>query len=456
MDRTVPLWLVLFLVLVWLLLTVAFGWAVKATVYGSDSAGAAGRAAVAIASFPTTTKDVLLQLASQARGEYEDEALGLPRDPGIDTTGFVPIDSGPDLDIPGLLVRADHDRMVPGRRLIAGAFEINGEIRNAALLLSPDLKVERSWMLDEIAVGGQEPRETARKFVHGVEILRDGSLIFTFDGSISLQRFDACGGRLWTTPGNFHHSVAQHEEAGTVWTFSDWTVLAEVSVEDGRVLRQIAVEDIIARNPMIDILGLRIYDENDPDQNQRNVTGEWLYDPFHFNDAEPLPAALAAAFPGFEAGDLLISARSLNLVFVLDPDTLQIKWWRVGATQRQHDPDWLPDGTISVLDNRMSRDASAIKRIDPVTYDATVKLDGQKMNFFTRIRGKHQTLENGGTVVSSTQQGRAFETDAEGHPVLEVLNHKPGDESLFYVISEMRWLPSDYFTEELMPCTVSQ
>ncbi|MEM7025991.1 MAG: arylsulfotransferase family protein, partial [Pseudomonadota bacterium] len=116
-----------------------------------------------------------------------------------------------------------------------------------------------------------------------------------------------------------------------------------------------------------------------------------------------------------------------------------------GAVQRQHDPDWLPNGEIGILNNRMSRDFSEIVSIDPDSFERTTILDGREIDFYTRVRGKHQPLGNGGLVVTSPQQGRAFELSREGDIVFEIANQKPESDTTNYIISEMRWLPPSMF-----------
>ena len=453
MDRSIPLWGFLLCFLIWILFTVSFGWAVKSTLSGSDRSGILGKAAVEIASFPTIVKTVLLEVTSYSSGSYKDKQIRVKREGNADYTGFKPVPTASGIDVQGLLMRADPTAMAEGWRLLVGAFTVNGEIENAALLMSPDLEIVRKWILNEIPVGELEPRPKHRKFVHGLEILDDGSLIFTFDGSISLQRIDACGERQWATGGKFSHAVNLDDTGETVWTFSSLDTIAQVAVADGAILRQISMDEVISKNPMIDILEIRRQHSNDLGENSRDTVGSWMAEKFHFNDVDPLPAAIADRFDGFDAGDLLISARSLNLLFIIDSDTLEVKWWRVGVVQRQHDPDWLPNGEIMVLNNRMSRDFSEIISINPSTFERTTIFDGRQNDFYTRIRGKHQLLDTGALVVTSSQQGRAFEVNRDGEVVFEIVNLKPDSDIMNYVISEMMWLPLNSFDLRDGKCT---
>jgi len=73
-------------------------------------------------------------------------------------------------------------------------------------------------------------------------------------------------------------------------------------------------------------------------------------DPFHPNKVDVLPQDLADSFDGFEAGDLLISLRNLNLIFVFRPKTSEILWYRYGLTSFQHDATF-QRGYIAVFDN---------------------------------------------------------------------------------------------------------
>ncbi len=452
MGRPLPLWVYLLSLILWMVITVLFGWTVKSKLGGSERTGAVGDMAVQVASFPSLAKDAFEEIFDIASGDYRDEALRVMQEEPFDTTGFRPFDSLDGSNVRGLQFRAEPGSMAEGWRVLVGAFALGEEVQNAALLLAPDLTIVRKWVLDEVPVDGATVRPGHRKFAHGLEVLPDGSFVFTFDGGVSLQRMDACGNRIWVTGGAFSHSVTRDDSGSTLWGLRGDVAIVQVATADGVVVRSIAIDDIVDANPMIDVLELRRIFGNDLGRNRRNTKLGWPHDSLHLNDVEPLPATMADAFPDFRRGDLLVSARSLNLVFVLDPDTLEIKWWRVGQWQRQHDPDWLPTGEIMVFNNRMSRDFSEIVAIDPATFERRTVFDGRRNGFYTRIRGKSQMLDSGALIITSAQQGRAFEVSPGGEVVFEVLNLTPDDEPLSYAVSELRWLPPDYFERGLPSC----
>jgi len=189
-------------------------------------------------------------------------------------------------------------RIRPGWRLLAGAFTIDGSPVNTMLLMSPDNRIVHRWVLDEIPAGHIEPRPAFRKFVHGVEILPDGSVIFAFDGGVSLQRFDRCSQRVWSRPGAFHHTVTFDERRESVWTLGSIDRFVNVDVTTGEVLREVRTGAMIAANPEVDILELRRKHPNDLGTNLRNTSGEWLRGNdfvwqgivLHYNEVEPLSA----------------------------------------------------------------------------------------------------------------------------------------------------------------------
>jgi hypothetical protein len=451
MQKLLPLWLFLLCLLLGALFTVLFAWSVKSTLGGNPRFGRLGKAAVVIASFPDTVRISLRELRDDP-----DSGFRVLRT-SADLSQFHPIKMKPGIHIQGPVVRADQAALAraSGWRVLVGGFVIDGEFTHAALALSPELEVVKVWKLSEKDIQGQEPLPPFRKYIHGFAILKDGSVIFSFDDGVSLQRFDACGRRIWSTGGSFHHAVTLDEDEKFVWTLrvelADKKLVHEtvvkVATATGEIVRRITMEDIIAANPTLHILDIREHDRNFvwENENRRNTSEELLDDPFHLNDVEPLPAAIADRFEGFEAGDLLLSARSLNLVFVVDPDTLEVKWWRIGAWRRQHDPDWQPTGEITVFDNRMSLDYSRIVGVVPASQSTRVVFDGRSADFYSRIRGKHQITKAGNLLITSAQQGRVFEVEPNGQVVLEILNPKPGSDEFNYPMSEAIWLPSDAF-----------
>lgn len=439
MQKVLPLWVFLLCLLFGALFTMFFGWYVKKTLHDQTRHEPLSAAALAVASFPDLVRDSLHAIKTDS-----DARVRVPR-MVTDLSAFHPIRARPGIRIEGLMVRADPAALAraPGWRILVGGFTLDGELENAALVLSPELEVVKVWRLVEKDIPGAKPLPPSLKFVHGVAVLQDASLVFGFDNGVSLQRVDACGNRIWAVAGTFDHAVSPDDEDRYLWTLHESEEIVKVAAADGAIVKRISMAQIAAANPTIDILEVRQKDWDRGSDNSRQIADKWQEDPFHLNDVEPLPAAMAGAFNGFQAGDLLVSSRSLNLIFVMDPKTLKVRWWHSGSWRRQHDADWQPTGEITVFDNRMNRDFSRIVSIVPGSSDVRVLFDGHANDFYSRIRGKHQMTGAGTLLVTSSQQGRVFEVERDGHVVFEMLNTRPGRGAFNYPVSEAIWFPSD-------------
>jgi hypothetical protein len=256
-------------------------------------------------------------------------------------------------------------------------------------------------------------------------------------------RIDSCSRTKWKLPRQTHHSVFK-DTAGNLWVpgrklrehpvakyphvpapFEEEFIL-EVSPQ-GRVLREISVLDVIFKSKYEGVLF--------PSGAHNTVLRKPLDNDFtHLNNIEVLSPEMAAAFPMFEAGDLLISLRNLDLLLVIDPDTERIKWSKTGPYLRQHDPDFLADGRITVFDNRrVEKDsnavgASRILEIDPASGSvATLYGDRDGQRFYTETMGSQQTLPNGDLLITESDAGHAFEITRAGQVVWSYVNRWDDD-----------------------------
>ncbi|WP_162917632.1 arylsulfotransferase family protein [Dongia deserti] len=459
LGRSFPAWVVVALALLFALGTVAFGWYVKRSLYLSDSSAPA-RAALAVASFPTMAKEVFLDIRETFRGEKPFHYVRAAA-PKRELSGLSPLPSQLDVAVEGLMVRRGSGLPARGWRVLVGGLKIDGSIEDAAVLLSPDLEIVHHWLLAEEGPTNAEPGPPTANLTHGFTMLRDGSVVFNLYGEKALRRKDSCGRTMWTnTAGNYHHSVAADEAETTVWTLredrtgdpAESSKLVQVSIADGRIEREISIKEIVAANPSIDILELRRVHEEAPTTNDSGRPGEWLKDPFHLNDINPLPRSIADKFPMFSADDLLVSARETNLIFVVNPNTLAIKWWSIGASIRQHDPDWLPSGRVSVFNNRMTRGYSEIIEIDPATKAKTVTVDGRAIDFYARGGGNHSVIPGGGWIIARGWQGTVTEISDDGSIALEFYSVLDDNGPILGKLSEALFLPEESFDLATLQC----
>lgn len=363
-----------------------------------------------------------------------------------------------------------------GYVMLQGFFEGGPEIR----LIDLDGTLVNRWPLDPgaltegVAHLRNRPAWDWNYDSHGAILLPDGAAVLNID-HVALAKLDRCGAPLWRVDRPAHHAV-EADDDGALWApsavnhrdrsrlptalyrppFAEDSIL-KVSAE-GEVLDEISLLDVFIQNDATGLLTLAgggstaTYDGTRPDM-EKEI--------FHLNDAEPLPAAMASAFPDFAAGDLLVSLRNRNLIFVMDPETRAIKWWRIGNWIRQHDPDWAPDGMIRIFDN--NRDgtetgeilgSSRIVAISPSEPSGRVLLGGEGDPYFhTTRRGKHQQLPGGRMLITEAEAGRVFMTDAAGGVIWEYVNGFDADYTAR--ISEARFYPRDYFTLSGWSCAAS-
>ena len=304
-----------------------------------------------------------------------------------------------------------------------------------------------TWSLNYRTLDPDGPRNGGDA-PHAFWVVPDGSFIVSFYWGDVMARVDSCGRPLWTKTGTYHHSLESADD-GTFWSWrGDGTshghrqFMVNFDPATGNTIREIELADVIRKaGPLAIAFGVPA----DFPFRESTVDGQ-VTDIFHPNDVEPLRASVAGMFPQFETGDLVISLRFVNLVAVIDPDDLRVKWQQQGPWHHQHDPDFLADGTISVFDNNEERDRSEIIKIHPSTGQISNELHDGGTPFYTASMGTHQYLPNGNVFLVVPDEGRVLELSANGNKVVEFNNVFRSAPAYNAHVANGMWLPEDYFS----------
>lgn len=268
----------------------------------------------------------------------------------------------------------------------------------------------------------------------GFHLYPNGDLLVNAH-DVGLARLDACGTVRWRLfQPDTHHSGSPGRN-GSFWlpggriekiSFPglegfkvDHDLIVRVS-KRGEVTQKISLLDILHKNDLQD----RIFRTNSGGLSDGDLT--------HLNDVERLPGSLASEYPGFEAGDLLLSLREIHSVLVLDPDTRNVKWIESDSFIRQHDPDFIGNGWIGVFDNHWdgtlrgrALGGSRVVAVHP-------QLDSTRVLFPTPLSdtlysitaGRWQQLTNGNMLLTESRAGRVAEFTKSGRLVWEWI-HAP-------------------------------
>ncbi|MDZ7725248.1 MAG: arylsulfotransferase family protein [candidate division KSB1 bacterium] len=363
----------------------------------------------------------------------------------------------------GVLVNKQ-DKVYPGITLISGAWNPDDEEWHYGIrLVDMQGNIVNEWKLDPAKIWPKSPHtdhtaglhnKKRRTMIHGAHIYPNGDIVFNFE-YLTLVRMDWDGNIIWKLPYRTHHSVFEDENkslwvCGAKWreervpeyphlnpNFTE-DMIVKVS-PDGEIEREISILKALYE---CNYYGLLFFD--------------WVYntdDVTHLNNVEVLSSDMAENFELFDTGDILISMRYINSVMVIDGKTEKIKWSFTHPFVAQHDPDFHPDGTITVFNNGLSRKnsesvlgGSEILKIDPVTKSIT-PIYGHKEDqyFYTNRGGKHQHLPNGNMIITECQAGRVFEVTLAGELVWDWHTSKWNENMVAEIMQGTR-LPEGYLT----------
>jgi hypothetical protein len=281
----------------------------------------------------------------------------------------------------------------------------------------------------------------------------NGDLLVVFHGlelharGYGLAKLDKDSKVIWSYAGNVHHDIFVGEE-GVITTLTQrtlterpkgleflpapWSVdhLVRLSADGKELHEPISLLDALRNSPYAPLLSPletpldkaapgALTDKSENDLRERQNV-------LHANSVCVLSPALAAKFPMFRAGQVLVTMRNLHAIAVFDPSTGAVVWGTSGPWRYQHDAQFLGNGRLLVFDNLGSPHGSRVLEYDPSTGAFPWVYPGpDNPPFFTPVRGMAQRLPNGNTLVVNSQEKEMFEVTAGKELVWSCGAHAP-------------------------------
>lgn len=279
-------------------------------------------------------------------------------------------------------------------------------------------------------------------------LYENGDLLCIFEG-MGMIKIDKNSKLIWKSPLRQHHDI-EVAENGDIYTLT----------RTGRIIEHLNPKQPIVEDS-ITVLGPdgKVKKSVSLVKAMENSTEPMPYwdksrqnkgDIFHTNTIRMLDGKASRKIPAFSKGRILISSFYLNAVFVVDLESEQVVWGFADDFKTQHDAQILPNQNLLLFDNQGGDSKLGGSRV--LEYQLpSMKLiwsyEGNKADtFFTRTCGTVQRLDNGNTLITETDNGRAFEVTRKGRTVWEFLSpHRAGDDNeLVASLFELKRFPRSY------------
>lgn len=278
-------------------------------------------------------------------------------------------------------------------------------------------------------------------------ILDNGDIISRYQKK--LQRYDQNLTPVWETDFEIHHEITLTAEGNILTVTTETHKYRNRNVQFDVVLELSTQGDEIDRWSTYENLDhiKKFHRASRLDKPAQVLAPETLYDYYHLNSVQELPRnPLEKKDERFKQGNWLVDLPFFNLVVILDKGTKEIVWsWGPGEISVQHMPRMLENGNIIIFDNgKHVRDYSRVIELDPAKKEIVWEyIADPPQSFFTAESGGAQRLPNGNTLITESNNGRAFEVTQEGEIVWEWYHPSITDEGKRKTFYRMRRLPKD-------------
>ncbi len=239
-----------------------------------------------------------------------------------------------------------------------------------------------------------------------------GNLLL-IDADTSLREVDWEGREIWRFDAGElpardfpHHDLIRLRNGNVLVPYREWGSKLDYLLElssSGETVWRWHFADHMER----DFAGLEI----DP----RDIT--------HVNSVQELPENRMhqQGDDRFALGNILVSARNLNTVFIIDKESGEVVWRYEQDLDHQHEAQMIAPhlpgaGNILVFNNGLANKnayrRSEVLELDPVAEEVVWRYASER--FFSPTGGVQQRLPNGNTLICSSDGGRTFEVDPGG------------------------------------------
>lgn len=271
--------------------------------------------------------------------------------------------------------------------------------------------VIKSWYLKTDDIIKYEPSNIQKSDIRlgHPYLLKDSSIIVSWGSLIKINKSSKI---VWVNKFPFDHSI-ESENDSTIWVCANFprnknqgnqidNYLISINSNNGEIIYKKSLIDLLIENGYTYLLEI----------------GHYHYDPIHLNDIQP--ALKDSKY--WKKGDLLISIRDRNTVFLFRPSTNKITWLKTGPWFKQHDCDFVNENEIMIFGNdaidMLKNNEPSLKsynhnniylyNFENSTIDTPYSRILNKLQIQTLTQGRCDILPNGDMFIDDTNAGKLY------------------------------------------------